>query len=65
MQYEWYTELTSAIYNFLKSIEDMLYPTLPFGAIAYGVIFYTIFWIIIVLVVWRRSRKETDYIPTG
>jgi hypothetical protein len=65
MQYEWYTEITNAIYNFLKSIQDMLYPTLPFGAIAYGIIFYTIFWIIILLFMRRRyksSRKES-YIP--
>jgi hypothetical protein len=64
MQYEWYTDITSAIYNFLKSIEDILYPTLPFGAIAYGVIIYTIFWIIIVLFLLRHSKREKDsYVP--
>ena len=64
MQHEWYTDLTSALYNFLKTFENMLYPTLPFGAIAYGAIFYTIFWVVIVLFLVHRS-KGGGALPEG
>ena len=64
MQYEWYTEITSAIYNFLRTIQDTLHPSLPFGAIAYGVIFYSIFWIVITLFLFRRS-KGGGALPEG
>jgi hypothetical protein len=63
VQYEWYYELRTVIYNFLASIRDMLLPILPFGPIAYGFIFYTIFWIIIVLLVRRRYKEESYYQP--
>ena len=42
----------------------MLYPTLPFGAIAYGAIFYTIFWVVIVLFLVHRS-KGGGALPEG
>jgi hypothetical protein len=64
VQHEWYSDLTTALYNFFKMFEDMLFPTLPFGAIAYGAIFYTMFWIIIVLVLVRRS-KGGGALPEG
>jgi hypothetical protein len=64
VQYEWYSDLTSALYNFFKMFQDMLYPTLPFGAIAYGAIFYSLFWVIIVLILIRRS-KGSGALPEG
>jgi hypothetical protein len=64
VQYEWYTDLTSAIYNFFKMFQEALYPTLPFGAIAYAVMFYTIPFLFIIIILARRA-KSGSALPEG
>ena len=64
MQYEWYTEITSALFNFFKMFQDALYPTLPFGAIAYAVMFYTIPFLVIIIILARRA-KSGSALPEG
>ncbi|MGD2072044.1 MAG: hypothetical protein PVG65_00945 [Candidatus Thorarchaeota archaeon] len=64
VQYEWYTDITSAIYNFFRMFQEALYPTLPFGAIAYAVIFYTIPFLVIIIFLARRARGGSA-LPSG
>jgi hypothetical protein len=64
VQYEWYTDITSALYNFFKMFQDALYPTLPFGAIAYAIIFYTIPFLVIIIILARRA-KGGSALPEG
>ena len=44
--------------------QDALYPTLPFGAIAYAIIFYTIPFLVIIIILARRA-KGGSALPEG
>jgi hypothetical protein len=64
VQYEWYTDITSALYNFFKMFQDALYPILPFGAIAYAIMFYTIPFLVIIIILAQRA-KGGSALPEG